>query len=115
MPPSMMSPDTITASPSAALGADEAGQPDRAGRARDVLDRRHAHEARALQRLLHRARGLIPAAAGCRRRDDAQLVDAGWANARGPQPRSTIAHTSAAHAQRVMNAPTALRLPLEED
>ena len=34
-----------------------------------------AHEPGALQRLLHHARGLIPAAAGRRRRDDAELLD----------------------------------------
>ena len=56
----------------AAFGADEARQADRAGRAGDVLDRRRPHDARLLQHLLHHARGLIPAAAGRRRRDDAQ-------------------------------------------
>ena len=74
MPPSMISPDTITTSPRAALGADESREADRAGRAGNVLDRRGVDDAGALQRLLHHARGLIPAAAGRGRGDEAQVL-----------------------------------------
>jgi hypothetical protein len=58
-----------------ALGADESRETDGPGRARNVLDRRQAGDPLALQRLLHHARGLIPAAAGCGWCDQAQLLD----------------------------------------
>ena len=82
----------------AALGADEARQPDRARRARDVLHRRDAHQARALQHLLHHARGLIPAAAGRRRRDDAELVDGGLRGSGAPAEAGGRHHDGRAHA-----------------
>jgi hypothetical protein len=59
----------------ATLGTDEARQSDRSRRAGDVVDRHDTHEARLLQRMLHRARRLIPSAAGCGRRHDPQFLE----------------------------------------
>ena len=58
----------------ATLGADEPRQANRPGRARNVLDRRGVDDAGALQRLLHHAGGLIPSAAGRRRRNEAKVL-----------------------------------------
>ena len=74
MPPSMIKPGHEQRVAVAALRADEAGESDRARGAGDVLDDRRRYETGALQHLLHRARGLVPAAARGRRRDDTQLL-----------------------------------------
>ena len=59
----------------AALGADESSETDRARCAGNVLDDRCRDDAGSLERLLHRARSLIPAAAGRGRRHDTQLLE----------------------------------------
>jgi hypothetical protein len=58
----------------AALRADEPGETDRAGGARYVLDDGRAHDPGALQHLLHRPGGLVPAAAGSRGGDETKLI-----------------------------------------
>ena len=69
----------------AALRPDEARETDRAGGAGNVLDDRRFDDARLLHRQLHRARRLIPAAAGSRWSHDAQLLVEGLRE--GGRPR----------------------------
>ena len=56
------------------LGPHEAGQPDRACGASDVLHRGAPNEPRSLKHLLHDTRGLIPAPARRGRRDQTKLI-----------------------------------------